>query len=178
MFSIFQDNHPCVLTHFGLFKAAVEGKRLAVFLDYDGRISHKYVNRHTLKAHAERQHPLVSQAHLRLSCPTQTTRRCPKRQVHSTLPSLISLCSLSAVAGPGARPELGGGDPWCTVFPPHLSHWLQMREVVRAVARAFPTAIISGRGREKVEAFVQLKELFYAGSHGMDIAGPKVRQAS
>ncbi|KXZ43331.1 hypothetical protein GPECTOR_94g653 [Gonium pectorale] len=50
---------------------------------------------------------------------------------------------------------------------------MTMRGVVRAVARAFPTAIISGRGREKVEAFVQLKELFYAGSHGMDIAGPR-----
>ncbi len=52
---------------------------------------------------------------------------------------------------------------------------LQMRATVRNLARAFPTAIISGRGREKVEAFVQLKELFYAGSHGMDIAGPQVR---
>lgn len=54
----------------------------------------------------------------------------------------------------------------------------QMRAAVRNVARAFPTAIISGRGREKVEAFVQLKELFYAGSHGMDIAGPQVRWCS
>ncbi|KAG2493430.1 hypothetical protein HYH03_008249 [Edaphochlamys debaryana] len=50
----------------------------------------------------------------------------------------------------------------------------EMRNVVRSVARAFPTAIISGRGREKVEGFVKLKELFYAGSHGMDIAGPRV----
>ena len=49
-----------------------------------------------------------------------------------------------------------------------------VREAVRRVARLFPTAIISGRGREKVEQFVQIKELFYAGSHGMDIAGPKV----
>ncbi len=49
-----------------------------------------------------------------------------------------------------------------------------MREVVRNVARLFPTAIISGRGREKVENFVQLRELYYAGSHGMDIAGPTV----
>lgn len=49
-----------------------------------------------------------------------------------------------------------------------------MREAVRRVARLFPTAIISGRGREKVEQFVQLKELFYAGSHGMDIAAPKI----
>ena len=52
---------------------------------------------------------------------------------------------------------------------------LQMREVVKAVAGLFPTAIISGRGREKVMGFVQLQELFYAGSHGMDIIGPMVR---
>jgi trehalose 6-phosphate phosphatase len=50
---------------------------------------------------------------------------------------------------------------------------LQMREAVRAVASMFPTAIISGRGREKVESFVQLPELYYAGSHGMDIIGPR-----
>lgn len=49
-----------------------------------------------------------------------------------------------------------------------------MRSVVRSVAQLFPTAIVSGRGREKVEQFVQLSELFYAGSHGMDIEGPKV----
>lgn len=49
-----------------------------------------------------------------------------------------------------------------------------MRGVVRAVAELFPTAIISGRGREKVEGFVQLRELYYAGSHGMDIVGPQV----
>ncbi|DBA88511.1 TPA: hypothetical protein ACH3X2_004987 [Trebouxia sp. C0005] len=49
----------------------------------------------------------------------------------------------------------------------------QMRAAVRRVAQLFPTSIISGRGREKVEGFVQLKELFYAGSHGMDIVGPK-----
>ena len=51
----------------------------------------------------------------------------------------------------------------------------QMRGIVRGLAQQFPTAIISGRGREKVENFVQLKELYYAGSHGMDIAGPQVR---
>ena len=56
----------------------------------------------------------------------------------------------------------------------HMSE--HMREAVRRVARLFPTAIISGRGREKVEQFVQLKELFYAGSHGMDIAGPKIKK--
>ena len=49
-----------------------------------------------------------------------------------------------------------------------------MRQTVRAVARLFPTAIISGRGRDKVFSFVQLQELFYAGSHGLDIVGPVV----
>lgn len=49
-----------------------------------------------------------------------------------------------------------------------------MRDAVRAVARLFPTAIISGRGREKVQDFVKLGELYYAGSHGMDIVGPTV----
>lgn len=58
--------------------------------------------------------------------------------------------------------------------PGVTSCMLQMRDTVRQVAHLFPTAIISGRGRDKVEAFVQLPELFYAGSHGMDIAGPRV----
>ncbi len=47
-----------------------------------------------------------------------------------------------------------------------------MRDAVRRVSELFPSAIISGRGREKVEQFVQLGGLFYAGSHGMDIVGP------
>jgi len=50
----------------------------------------------------------------------------------------------------------------------------EMREQVRACARKFPTAIISGRSRHKVSQFVGLDELYYAGSHGLDIAGPKV----
>ncbi|XP_059624846.1 trehalose-phosphate phosphatase A-like [Cornus florida] len=52
-----------------------------------------------------------------------------------------------------------------------------MRSAVRNVAKYFPTAIISGRGRDKVYEFVRINELYYAGSHGMDIMGP-VRPAS
>ncbi|XP_024541253.1 probable trehalose-phosphate phosphatase C isoform X1 [Selaginella moellendorffii] len=48
----------------------------------------------------------------------------------------------------------------------------EMRAAVKQVALRFPTAIISGRGRDKVKNFVQLSELYYAGSHGMDIMGP------
>ncbi|GMN45303.1 hypothetical protein TIFTF001_014495 [Ficus carica] len=48
----------------------------------------------------------------------------------------------------------------------------EMRKAVRAAARYFPTAIVSGRCRDKVYSFVKLAELYYAGSHGMDIKGP------
>ncbi|CAH9109640.1 unnamed protein product [Cuscuta europaea] len=47
-----------------------------------------------------------------------------------------------------------------------------MRATVRKLARYFPTAIVSGRCRDKVYNFVRLAELYYAGSHGMDIKGP------
>ncbi|GMY30073.1 probable trehalose-phosphate phosphatase F [Fagus crenata] len=48
----------------------------------------------------------------------------------------------------------------------------EMRSAVRNVAKYFPTAIISGRSRDKVYNLVELTELYYAGSHGMDIMGP------
>ncbi|XP_070033786.1 probable trehalose-phosphate phosphatase F isoform X2 [Nicotiana tomentosiformis] len=47
-----------------------------------------------------------------------------------------------------------------------------MRSAVRDVAKYFPTAIISGRSRDKVYQLVGLTELYYAGSHGMDIMLP------
>ena len=49
----------------------------------------------------------------------------------------------------------------------------ETRRAVQTVAKKFPTAIVSGRAREKVYDFVKLDELYYAGSHGLDIAGPK-----
>lgn len=48
----------------------------------------------------------------------------------------------------------------------------EMRAAVREVAKHFPTAIISGRSREKVKDFVELNNVYYAGSHGMDIMAP------
>ncbi|XAR71809.1 Trehalose-phosphatase [Bertholletia excelsa] len=47
-----------------------------------------------------------------------------------------------------------------------------MRSAVRNVAQFCPTAIISGRSRDKVYEFIGLTELYYAGSHGMDIISP------
>ncbi|CAI0413720.1 unnamed protein product [Linum tenue] len=51
----------------------------------------------------------------------------------------------------------------------------EMRSAVRNVAKYFPTAIISGRSRDKVYELVGLRELYYAGSHGMDIMGPTIQ---
>uniref|UniRef100_A0A7C9AEI0 Trehalose 6-phosphate phosphatase n=2 Tax=Opuntia streptacantha TaxID=393608 RepID=A0A7C9AEI0_OPUST len=48
----------------------------------------------------------------------------------------------------------------------------EMRAAVKNAAEYFPTAIISGRSRNKVYEFVGLTDLYYAGSHGMDIMGP------
>lgn len=48
----------------------------------------------------------------------------------------------------------------------------EMRAAVQRVASLYPTAIISGRSREKVYDFVRLPELYYAGSHGLDIVAP------
>lgn len=47
-----------------------------------------------------------------------------------------------------------------------------MRATVNALANRCTVAIISGRDRRDVEHLVKLDSLFYAGSHGFDIAGP------
>ncbi|CAG7904890.1 hypothetical protein IGI04_029056 [Brassica rapa subsp. trilocularis] len=52
----------------------------------------------------------------------------------------------------------------------YITH--EMREVVKNVALNFPTAIVTGRSIDKVRGFVKLNEIYYAGSHGMDIEGP------
>ncbi|KAL6227198.1 hypothetical protein ACLB2K_001157 [Fragaria x ananassa] len=49
----------------------------------------------------------------------------------------------------------------------------EMRAALRKVVTYFPTAVISGRSRDKVKGFVQLSNIYYAGSHGMDIMVPK-----
>jgi trehalose 6-phosphate phosphatase len=47
-----------------------------------------------------------------------------------------------------------------------------MREVVGALARRHPLAVVSGRDLDDVRARVGVEEAFYAGSHGFDIVGP------
>ncbi|CAN1264848.1 Probable trehalose-phosphate phosphatase E [Linum perenne] len=48
----------------------------------------------------------------------------------------------------------------------------KMRDTVRRLAQRFKTSIVSGRCVDKVRTFVKLPELYYAGSHGLDIEGP------
>ncbi len=92
---------PSALDHFDEIARRAEGKRLAVFLDYDGTLT-----------------PIV------------------------------------------ARPELA------LLLDP-------MRSTIRELARYCPVAIISGRDLPDVRGRVGLEEIFYAGSHGFDIAGPR-----
>ncbi|UCG87121.1 MAG: trehalose-phosphatase [Gemmatimonadota bacterium] len=47
-----------------------------------------------------------------------------------------------------------------------------MKTMLRGLADVCPTIIVSGRGREDVSELVGLDNLYYAGSHGFDIAGP------
>ncbi|XP_066376100.1 probable trehalose-phosphate phosphatase 8 [Miscanthus floridulus] len=96
--------HPSGLGSFDQIAAAAKGKRIVMFMDYDGTLS-----------------PIVT-------------------------------------------------DPDMAFMTP------EMRAAVHNVAKHFPTAIVTGRCIEKVCSFVGLPELYYAGSHGMDIKGPSSKE--
>lgn len=49
----------------------------------------------------------------------------------------------------------------------------EMRATLAALARVWPTHIVSGRGLEDVSRLAGLESLYYAASHGYDIAGPE-----
>ncbi|KAJ6340592.1 hypothetical protein OIU77_008369 [Salix suchowensis] len=99
-YSSWMVDHPSALTSFDKMMKDAKGKKIVVFLDYDGTLS-----------------PIVNH---------------PDRAFMSD----------------------------------------EMRAAVKEVAKYFPTAIISGRSRDKVKGFVQLNNIYYAGSHGMDIMAP------
>lgn len=89
-----------VLSQFEEFKSEVKGKRLVVFLDYDGTLT-----------------PIVN-------------------------------------------------DPKQALLAP------EMKELLKQLKEYFITGIISGRSLKKIENFIGIDGLFYAGSHGFDITGP------
>lgn len=47
-----------------------------------------------------------------------------------------------------------------------------MRETLEKLRENFITGVISGRSLDKIQKFVGIPQLYYAGSHGFDIAGP------
>jgi trehalose-phosphatase len=51
------------------------------------------------------------------------------------------------------------------------------RAIVRRLADRYTVAVVSGRDRRDVQQRVALDGIFYAGSHGLDIAGPDRRHA-
>ncbi|KAE9609033.1 putative trehalose-phosphatase [Lupinus albus] len=53
----------------------------------------------------------------------------------------------------------------------------KMKGTLKEIATHFPTAIVTGRCRDKVYNFVRLAEVYYAGSHGMDIKAPQKNQS-
>ncbi|KAK0605348.1 hypothetical protein LWI29_025778 [Acer saccharum] len=99
-YTTWQEEHPSALDSFEDMIAVAEGKKLVLFLDYDGTLS-----------------PIVND---------------PDKAFMSDA----------------------------------------MRAAVREVAYLFPTAIVSGRCIDKVNGFVKLDNVVYAGSHGMDIWTP------
>ncbi|CAI5737061.1 unnamed protein product [Hyaloperonospora brassicae] len=57
-------------------------------------------------------------------------------------------------------------DPALALLPPTTKHTLEkLRE-------KFITGVITGRSLDKIQKFVGLPQLYYAGSHGFDIKGP------
>lgn len=49
----------------------------------------------------------------------------------------------------------------------------EMRDLVHQLSEKFPVAVVSGRGLADVKKRIALPEIFYAGSHGFEISGPK-----
>lgn len=56
--------------------------------------------------------------------------------------------------------------PEHAVLDPHT------RQAIQTLARRYPVAVISGRELADVKARVNLPQLYYAGNHGFEIAGP------
>ncbi len=149
-----------MLEHYSTFLQLIQGKCLAIFLDYDGM----------------QQSPLNQilgdAAHTK-----SASSPAPTSMLAGTLAPIVKNPDEAFMS---EEVRSSNSRPACLplVIVCHLTTTYglaQMRCAVRGTAQFFPTAIISGRGREKVEQFVQLSELYYAGSHGMDITGPEVR---
>ncbi|MQL91465.1 hypothetical protein Taro_024090 [Colocasia esculenta] len=137
--------HPSALSMFEEIAKMSKGKQIVMFLDYDGTLS-----------------PIVDDPECAFMSDAVRLDPLPT----PTVPSINRLLLCSPPCTRHYRPCLF---PSMREQPANPSF---MRDAVRDVAKYFPTAIVSGRCRDKVYSFVQLAELYYAGSHGMDIKGP------
>ena len=168
-----------MLEKFDAFLEAARRRRVAVFLDYDGTLTPivKNPDRAYMSDQARRAAPPRAPAPVLSKCarpakvPSRGARHVASHAGTRGAPAVACL----GTARTRSAATMHSAHAHVSASERRLLRGAQMRAAVRATARLFPTAIISGRGREKVESFVQLKELYYAGSHGMDIVGPRVR---
>jgi len=49
----------------------------------------------------------------------------------------------------------------------------EMKTLLKTLSTMFPAAIVSGRELKDVESMIGIKDLVYAGNHGMEIKGPR-----
>jgi trehalose 6-phosphate phosphatase len=124
-----QEKHPSALGAFESVLAAAKGKQVVMFLDYDGTLS-----------------PIVKDpdsAVMTDEVSSSTSKQFPvplgpsRVEAEQSIASFM-LCSPRARARPPSVPD-------CVLSP-------QMRDAVRGVAELFPTAIVSGRCRDKVHS--------------------------
>ncbi|CAI5999552.1 unnamed protein product [Closterium sp. NIES-64] len=161
--------HPSALASFDRLAALMEGRQVAVFLDYDGTLSP--IVDDPDKAYMSSAPLPAKRLSSFFSRPLRQSRYISSLSAPSFLPRPSTFSpSLSLLTA--ALPNQNAGIPTQPPSFPPIFLPRQMRAAVRGVAAHFPAAIISGRGREKVLSFVQLPELYYAGSHGMDIMLP------
>jgi len=128
-----------------------------------------------LPGHAQ---PAASAACHAIGMMDEIRARQPSLEAHlaSSLPhALSSLAEIRALLA-GKRPivflDYDGTLAPIVSQPEKALMSEQMRDAVRVLSASKSVAIVSGRGRQKVQDFVQLSGLVYAGSHGHDIALP------
>ncbi|CAL9100505.1 unnamed protein product [Musa textilis] len=136
------EQHPSALSNFDDMVAASKGKRVVLFLDYDGTLS-----------------PIVDDPDRAfMSDSVRSFSRCDSSARRVLLLSLTRVFLLCSDEGGSARRSKAFSD----------SH----RERQMQGQGASPCLPLLGPDVITVFSFVQLRELYYAGSHGMDIRGP------
>ncbi|KAK7858983.1 putative trehalose-phosphate phosphatase 10 [Quercus suber] len=167
-YDIWLKNHPSALSSFEEIKSVAHEKQMVVFLDYDGTLS-----------------PIVNNPDQAFM---STEMRSAVREIGEHFPTAIisgrsrdkvfQFVRLNNIYYAGSH-GMDISTPSVSLNYGNHKHQTRtidekMRSAVREIGEHFPTAIISGRSRDKVFQFVRLNNIYYAGSHGMDISTPSV----